>query len=141
MLLCYILCDYNIIYYICKKETMKLHEKIKHIREGKKLSQDFIAHELGLSQSQYSRRESGEIKFIAEEILQLSKALETKISELYEEETTVFNNSNQKGGNFGQYQHIVIPDKLINLYEKHIQEKDEVIGLLKNEIKRLSENL
>src|SRR5690554_5537091 len=110
---------------------MKLHEKVKTIREDKKLSQDFIAHELGLSQSQYSRRENGEIKFDADEILQLSKTLDTKVSELYGEETNVFNNNNQNGGAFGQF--VTIPDKLIELYEKRLQEKDEMIELLKKQ--------
>lgn len=112
---------------------MKLHERVKTIREEKKLPQDFIAHELGLSQSQYSRRESGEIKFDADEILQLSKTLDTKISELYGEETNVFKNSNQKGGTFGQF--VTIPDKLIEQYEKRLQEKDEMIELLKKGLK------
>jgi transcriptional regulator with XRE-family HTH domain len=115
---------------------MKLREKIKHVREERKLSQDFIAHELGLSQSQYSRRESGEIKFIAEEIIQLSKALETKIADLYGEESAVFNSHNQKGGTFGQY--VTVSDKLIEQFEKRIQEKEESITLLKNQIQILS---
>ena len=110
---------------------MKIHERVKIIREEKKLSQDFIAHELGLSQSQYSRRENGEIKFDVDEILRLSKALETKVSELYGEETNVFNNSNQKGEIFGQF--VTIPDKLIEQYEKRLQDKDEIIALLKQQ--------
>lgn len=109
---------------------MKLHERVKTIREEKKLSQDSVAHELGLSQSQYSRRESGEIKFDADEIFGLSKALNTKVSELYGEETNVFSINTQNGGAFGQF--VTIPDKLIEQYEKRLQEKDEMIALLKN---------
>ena len=60
MLFGYILCDLNIFLYFYKKILMKLHEKIKSIRENKRFSQDSIAYELGLSQSQYSRRENGE---------------------------------------------------------------------------------
>lgn len=137
MLLSYSLCGYNIKYYIYKKlNLMKLHEKIKHVREEKKLSQDFIAHELGLSQSQYSRRESGEIKFIAEEVSQISKALETKIADLYGEESTVFNNYNKKGDIFNQIgQYVTISDKLIEQFEKRIEEKDEIINMLKERLK------
>ncbi len=134
MLFQHALCDFNIILYFCEKNIMKLHEKVKTIREEKKLSQDFIAHELGLSQSQYSRRESGEIKFDADEILQLSKTLDTKVSELYGEETNVFNINTQNGGAFGQY--VTIPDKLIELYEKRLQEKDEMIEILKKQISK-----
>lgn len=108
---------------------MKLHEKVKQLREDKKLSQDYIAHELGLNQSQYSRRENGQIQFIAEEIKQLAALLETSIAELYGEETVIFNNHDQKGGNFGQY--LNIPEKLIEQYEARLKEKDDTIQLLK----------
>lgn len=108
---------------------MKLHEKVKLLREEKKLSQDYVAHELGLNQSQYSRRENGQISFIAEEISPLAALLETTIAELYGEETIIFNNHDQKGGNFGQ--HLNIPDKLIEQYEVRLKEKDEMIQMLK----------
>ena len=138
MLINHILCEYSIIYYIYKKYiVMKIHEKVKDVRENRKLSQEFIAHKLGLDQSQYSRRESGEIKFLAEEIILLSKALDTKISELYNEESTVFNNLDQKGGASGQYVTIV-SDKLIEQFEKRIIEKDTIIEELKKEIKKNS---
>ncbi len=109
---------------------MKLHEKVKMLREEKKLSQGFLAHELGLDQSQYSRREKGEIQFIPEEIMKLSNLLETSISNLFGEETNVFNNVNQKGGNFGQY--VTIPEKLIEQYELRLKEKDELIAILRD---------
>ena len=108
---------------------MKIHEKIRDIRESKKISQSAIAHELGLEQSQYSRREKGEIQFVPEEIAILSKVLKTTISNLFGEETIVFNNNEQKGGNFGQY--ITMPEKLIEQYELRIKEKDELISLLR----------
>lgn len=108
---------------------MKLYEKVKQLREDKKLSQDYIAHQLGLSQSQYSRRENGQISFIAEEISQLAKLMETTIAELYGEETIIFNNHDQKGGNFGQY--LTVSDKLIEQYEARLKEKDDMIHMLK----------
>lgn len=107
---------------------LKIHEKIRDIRESKKLSQAALAHELGLEQSQYSRREKGEIQFVPEEILKLSKILENTISNLFNEETIVFNNTDQKGGNFGQY--VSMPEKLIEQYELRLREKDAFIALL-----------
>lgn len=109
---------------------MKLHEKVKSLREERKLSQEFLAHELNLDQSQYSRREKGDIQFVPEEISKLSKLLETSITNLFGEETIVFNNNDQKGGNFGQY--ITTSEKLIEQYELRLREKDEMIALLKN---------
>ncbi|MBI2259048.1 MAG: helix-turn-helix transcriptional regulator [Flavobacteriia bacterium] len=113
---------------------MKLHERIKAIREDKSISQEAVAFALGMSQSQYSRRENGEVKFNADEIIDLSKKLETKISDLYGEETTTLYNHNQKGGNFGVGYYVMMPEKLIEQYEKRLQEKDEMIALLKMKI-------
>ena len=107
---------------------MKLNEKIKSLREERKLSQESLAHELNLDQSQYSRREKGDIQFVPDEIKKLSKLLDTTISNLFGEEPIIFNNKDQKGGNFGQY--IISSEKLIEQYELRIKEKDEIIALL-----------
>lgn len=108
---------------------MDISTKVKLLREDKKLSQEFISHQLGLSQSQYSRREKGEVKFIAEEIGKLAKILEVSVSYIYGEETNSFTVHTQNGGNFGQY--IQVSEKLIEQYEARLKEKDEMIRLLK----------
>lgn len=112
---------------------MKIHDRVKLIREEKKISQEYIAQFLNLSQSQYSRRENGEVKFIAEEIGKLAKLLETTVSSLFGEETNTFTIHTQNGGAFGQY--IQIPEKLIELYEERLKEKDEIIAILKEKYK------
>lgn len=109
---------------------MDIATKVKLLREEKKVSQEFIAHELGLSQSQYSRRENGEVKFVAEEIGKLAKLLEVSVSHIYGEETNSFTVHTQNGGNFGQY--IQVSEKLIEQYETRLKEKDDMILLLKN---------
>lgn len=93
-----------------------------------KISQEFISHELGLSQSQYSRRENGEVKFVAEEIGKLAKLLEVSVSHIYGEETNSFTVHTQNGGNFGQY--IQVSEKLIEQFEARLKEKNEIILLL-----------
>jgi len=108
---------------------MYLHEKIKMIREDKKLSQVYVAHEIGLDQSQYSRREKGEIAFVPTEILKISKLLKTSISNLFDEETYI----NQTETNFNQ--NISIDKKLIEQYDLRLKEKEEMISLLKSQIK------
>lgn len=93
-----------------------------------KISQEFISHELGLSQSQYSRRENGEVKFVTEEIGKLAKLLEVSVSHIYGEETNSFTVHTQNGGNFGQY--IQVSEKLIEQFEARLKEKNEIILLL-----------
>ncbi|GGF19064.1 helix-turn-helix domain-containing protein [Flavobacterium limi] len=103
---------------------MKLNQKVKLIRESKKISQIYLAHELGLNQSQYSRREKGEIQFNSDEIIKLSNLLETSISSLFDEQQNIishkwdYNNINS------------ISSKLIEQYEHRLKEKDEMIKLL-----------
>lgn len=107
---------------------MRIHEKIKAVRESKKLSQNYLAYELNLSQSQYSRREKGEIHFVPEEIVKVSKLLGITISELFGEEIA--------GLKFAEdIENGSASLKLMEQYELRIKEKDEMISLLKNLIK------
>lgn len=115
-----------------KVDTMKLHEKVKYYREIKRLSQENVAFELGLNQSQYSRRENGAIKFDSEEIAQLSRTLGVSASELFGDEAVIFNSTNQSGGNFGQY--VQLPEELIKQYETRLKEKDDIIQFLKERV-------
>ena len=108
---------------------MDIATKVKLLREKKKISQEYISHQLGLSQGQYSRRENGEVKFVAEEIGKLAKILKVSVSHIYGEETNSFTVHTQNGGNFGQY--IQVSEKLIEQYEARLKEKDEMILLLK----------
>ena len=106
-------------------KTMKLNEKVKIIREEKKLSQSYIAHELGLDQSQYSRREKGEIYFNPDEIIKLSFLLDISISILFDEQKNLSNSHLQTKNNL-----TLISDKLIEQYEIRLQEKDKIIEML-----------
>lgn len=113
--------------------NMKINEKVKIIRERKKLSQEYLANELGLNQSQYSRREKGNIPFLPNEIVKLSLLLETTISNLFGEEITVINNPRENEEKF--VQNFSIQNELIKQYQERIKEKDEMIALLKSQIK------
>lgn len=108
---------------------MQIHEKIKVIRESKKLSQSYLAHELNLDQSQYSRREKGEIQFVLAEIVKLSKILGITISELFGEKIKGISEEPQNGVKIEGY--VSVPKKLIEQYEFRIKEKDDMILVLK----------
>lgn len=115
---------------------MEIHERVKFYREAKRMSQDSVAFKLGLDQSQYSRRESGVIKFDSDEITKVCEVLDITPMELFNTESVIFNNTNQQGGNFGQY--IALPEDLIKQYDLRLKEKDEMIELLKEKIKMMS---
>lgn len=109
---------------------MKLHQKVKIIRENKKLSQSYIANELGLDQSQYSRREKGEIQFIPDEIVKLASLLDTNISNLFGEKEKPPYIEIENKENL-----LLVTDKLIEQYELRLKEKDEVIKTLRKKNK------
>lgn len=113
---------------------MTTGERVKYYREQRKLSQEFISTQLGLNQSQYSRRESGAMKFNTEEIIQLAKVLEIEITDLLSE-APVFHINNQQGGNYSH--NVFSPEELIKQYEKRIEDKDAVIALLTKQIEVL----
>lgn len=115
---------------------MQIHEKVKFYRESRRLSQCSVAFKLGLNQSQYSRRENGAIKFDSDEISKLCEVLEITPWELFNSESIIFNNTNQQGGNFGEY--IALFEELQKQYELRIKAKDEMIELLKEKIIMLS---
>ncbi|MCV9929291.1 helix-turn-helix domain-containing protein [Flavobacterium sp. LS1R49] len=111
---------------------MKLYQKVKAIREYKRLSQNYIAHELGLDQSQYSRREKGEIQFIPEEIIKLTHLLDTNVSNLFGEQEKSQPTEVRTTTNI-----VLISDKLIEQYEFRLKEKDELINTLHKKIKTI----
>lgn len=120
-----------------EKIKMEIFEKVRFFREQKKLSQEFVSTFLNIEQSQFSRRESGQIPFSINELDKLSELFNVNISDFFKEKTVIFTSNNQSGDSFGQY--ISLPDRLIEQYEKRLKEKDEIIALLKEQIKNLNE--
>jgi transcriptional regulator with XRE-family HTH domain len=111
--------------------------KIKQIRELKNLTQEFVATQLDLSTRAYSKIESGETQLTISRLNDISKILEVDPLEILGfDHQQVFNNyGKQEGniGNFGTYN--VIPEKLIQQYEKTIQVLEDEVMLLKSLLK------
>lgn len=107
---------------------MTLNKKIRALRIEKKISQSYIAHELSLEQSQYCRREKGEIHFSPDEIIKIAKLLATNVAALFGEEINKPNNLDQEN-----IKYITVPEKFIDEYELRIKEKDDLIKLLRQE--------
>ncbi len=93
----------------------------------KKLSQSYIAHELRLEQSQYCRREKGEIQFTSDEIIKIAQLLKTNIASFFGEEINKPNDSDPED----LIKYITIQHKFIEQYELRIKEKDDIIKLLR----------
>jgi len=81
--------------------TLKLKtDEVRKIRQQKGLSQENMAHEIGLSQSQYSRIEQGDCAVSFEKVFEISRVLNVNPDEIIEQgKNFIFNNCtcNQAG--------------------------------------------
>jgi len=108
--------------------------KIKQIRELKNFTQEHVATQLGLTTRAYSKIESGETQLTINRLNEISNILGVEPLEVLGfDEKQVFNNCKQEG-NIG-INHINVPEKLIQQYEKTIQILEDEVTLLKSLIK------
>ena len=105
--------------------------KIKQIRELKNVTQEYIATQLGLSIRAYSKIETGETQLTINRLNEISKALGIDpIEVLGFDDKQVFNNCKQDG--YIGINHINLPEKLIQQYEKTIAVLEDEVKLLKS---------
>jgi transcriptional regulator with XRE-family HTH domain len=117
--------------------TMHIGQKIKKLRELKNLTQSHMAHELGVTQSAYSKMELGESEVTYSRLEKISNALGMKPEDVIAfNDQMVFNiSNNQYGGNvFSQIDQKGIIETERKLYQ-------DQINLLKEEVAHLKEML
>jgi transcriptional regulator with XRE-family HTH domain len=108
--------------------------KLKQLRELKNFTQEYMANQLGLSTRAYSKIETGETQLTINRLNEISKILEIDPMEILGfDHQNIFNNCSQEG-NIG-INHINIPDKLIEQYEKRIQQLESEVLFLRTLVK------
>jgi transcriptional regulator with XRE-family HTH domain len=122
---------------------MKVHEKIRFLRESKKLSQEEVAARLNMSVSGYSKIERGESNANFDKLEQIAEALEIKdIMELMAlGERYILINENSH--NHHSYNNLTSSELAFENQKLHLlaSHKDEMIEHLKQEIISLKEML
>jgi transcriptional regulator with XRE-family HTH domain len=96
----------------------------------KNFTQEYVATQLDLTTRAYSKIESGETQLTINRLNEISKILGVEpIEVLGFDDKQVFNNCKQEG-NIG-INHINVPEKLIQQYEKTIHILEDEVALLK----------
>ncbi|UOU99696.1 helix-turn-helix domain-containing protein [Chryseobacterium daecheongense] len=111
-------------------------EKLIKVRKEKKFSQHDVAEHLNISQSQYQRKEKGEIGITNTEWDRIAKLFEIDVEEIKEnsEATNVMNNFDNSSGNY-----VGNNNTYCNVPEFLLESQKDYIDLLKSENQRLKE--
>jgi transcriptional regulator with XRE-family HTH domain len=118
---------------------MVLSHKIRKIRELRNFTQEYMAEQLGITQSSYSRLEQGEdLPF--SKIEQIAKVLEIKVEDLINfDEKNVFNATHNSSGMINSGYNNIQNDieKIGKIYEEKITKLEKENDYLKSVIDRL----
>jgi transcriptional regulator with XRE-family HTH domain len=109
-------------------------QKLINKRKSQKISQESMAFSMGITQSQYCRRENGITKISKTEWLKLAEILKTTLFEIYESEDDIYSNSKIDSlfsDTFNEQSHKVIT------MTKHIQKLEIENKSLKEEVAQL----
>jgi transcriptional regulator with XRE-family HTH domain len=120
---------------------MKVHEKIRFMREAKDWSQEEMAVKLNMSVSGYSKIERGETRAYIPKLEQIAEVLDVDLTELiaFGERHILINENSKHGCNvIGSSPELAFENQKLHLMLAH---KDETIEHLKQDIARLSDML
>jgi transcriptional regulator with XRE-family HTH domain len=121
-----------------EKAFATVADRLKQIRLQKNYTQDYMASKIGVTQKAYSKIENNESRLNVETLLVLSEALETPITDFFQnKDKPVLNDfsSSRKGDNVIYKNEI---DKnSSDLLEQLLAAKDEIIRSKEEEIKTL----
>lgn len=120
---------------------MMIHEKIRYLRDKKKIRQEDMAERLGISQSAYSRMETGEARLDAKLLPRIAEILEVGIEELLPAQTYYHAHNNSGGNNGCQHVEIHFPQEvlqqILDRYAMHASELQRMTDQVAEMNKRL----
>ena len=115
-------------------------EKLRNVRKRKGFTQQQVAEYIATDVSNYSRKESGDVKIFHDEWDKIARFLEVPVEEIYEEEEAKQINhfeNNTNSNNIGN----VSGNYYCNVPEFLLESQRELIEMLKKENQRLPEEL
>lgn len=108
---------------------MTLGEKLKKARINKNFTQEYLAEVLNVSQKTYSNFENDKSKPDFSQVEHIAKALEVSVLDFLSGDNITINSTN--GDHSGFIYQTQLPEKLIEQYEKRLQDKDAEIAYLR----------
>lgn len=121
-----------------------IKQKLTNKRVERKFSQEKIADLLGISQSQYNRRENGVTKISKKEWDKMAKILDTTLENIYEPEDGIYviNNENTNGNYSDNHNHFGSNDNFVfETMKKYIYKLEEEIKMKNQNIKELKQEI
>lgn len=119
-----------------------INQKIRFLREKKKLRHEDMADRLEISTSAYSRLENGETKIDVERLKKIAEILEVPAEDLLNAEPMVFNVTNNSGGTNNGYVGQLIPEEFVGkLMDRYDAKHEAHLKELQDMNKRLLELL
>src|SRR5690606_9785435 len=127
-----------------KNYTEKVEKVLRRIRENRKLkgySHDYMATMLDISPSAYNKLERNETTLSLERLLVITDILELPITEVLDIKTGDIFNQDLKDNSIGRVETLnqdnkEKTEKIEQLYQQLLTEKDETIKMLKDLISR-----
>ncbi len=117
------------------ESIVKIGERIKHLREQRNYSQEYLASKLNISQRAYSKIETGETKLSVDNLFRIAETLETSINNvLGMDGNNVFNNSFTITTGDGMVINKSASEKINDLYDNIIKAKDAEIQRLQHQV-------
>lgn len=117
-----------------EKGVMNIGNKIKTLRISKKIEPIILAEKLGVSLSTCRRYERNESVPDLNMLEKMANVFNIELSELIKDDHYNFYNHKNKGDNIGNVVINHLLDKLIEQYEKRLDEKDKIIEGLRREL-------
>jgi transcriptional regulator with XRE-family HTH domain len=117
---------------------MQIGQKIKKLRELKNLTQDYMAQELGITQSAYSRMELGETELTYNKLEKIANLFEVKPEDIINfSESMIFNVMHNEVANGFVINNNHLSEGEKNLYLQQIDLLKEEVNHLKAIINKL----
>lgn len=119
-------------------------EKIKNIRKKKGYPHEYMAHLLNMSQPAYSKIENSETKLSVDRLFKISEILETPVENFLDiNPNTIYHQTlNDNAIIYQDFENLYQDnkektEKIVQLYEARLQDKNDMIAQLKKIIEKL----